>query len=112
MDSNLSNFFQLQETETKLVFCTPLTAELTREAIELSGRSIKLVCIGHYQGITNLFKLLENVTPEEAPEMYIPIDPKEEIALIFWSSGTTGMMIIQILITLSIQVIFTVYRSP
>ncbi len=90
---------KLEQTEAQILVCIPETAKLALEGHELIGdESIKkrtqLVCLGQNQhDIVNLLPWVLEKSSEDGSSIlpYIADNPKNELAFITWSSGTTGI---------------------
>ena len=80
----------------KLIICTSDTSSKTLEAVKLSEfssiNSTVVVCLGEAEGCANIFDLLKNVSIKDAPDPQDVKDLEKEYLLIFWSSGTTGLI--------------------
>lgn len=86
---------QLVDTKAKLVCCTPQTAPSVKEAVQLVTPDIltKICSLGDVEGCKNLTRNLALVDVEKSPEPYSASNLEDEIAIVFWSSGTTGLRV-------------------
>lgn len=78
----------------------PDTSEKVKEAVDKyrdeTGVDVTMYCFGAAQGFRNMLALLEDFDPEQAPPP-VTLDDKgleSKTALVFWTSGTTGIQII------------------
>ena len=77
---------QLVDAGAKLLVTTASLADKAREAIEHAGRSIDLVTIDEAPGICSLGSLERDADPPT-----VAIDPAVDVAVLPYSSGTTGL---------------------
>ena len=84
----------MDDTDAKMIFCTAETSELVKEAVFLckNNKTIKVFCLGSEGAdwCEDAKAAIEDCSPIDCPDPYIAKDPKEEVMIIFWSSGTTG----------------------
>ncbi len=75
-----------------LVVCVPETAKLAQESVGLSQtKTAKIVCLGKNDcGALDILPLILNSEDTASPEPHKSLKPKEEVSVIFWTSGTTG----------------------
>ena len=89
-----NTLFQLDDTNAKVVFCVAETADLVKEAVSLckNSRTIKVFSLdsGSSDWCEDARAAIEDCNPADCPDPYVPANPKEEVMIIFWSSGTTG----------------------
>lgn len=78
--------FQLRDADTKLLVTTAALAERAREAVASTGRSISIVTIDEVEGLPSLASIAREADPPSAV-----IDPIEDVAVLPYSSGTTGL---------------------
>jgi acyl-CoA synthetase (AMP-forming)/AMP-acid ligase II len=78
--------FQLRDSGARMLVTVPPFLDAAREAAEEVG-GIELVVVGEAEGATPLADLLESRA--EAPE--VEIDPDRDLAVLPYSSGTTGL---------------------
>ena len=79
--------------KAKFVICVPETAEKVIKAVELSNfsQTTKVFSFEPVQGCINLQTLLQFANPNEVPEPVDASDIIQDVLLVFWSSGTTGL---------------------
>jgi len=86
---------QLKDTGAKIVFCTEETvANVTKAVHAIESKSKKKVHIygfGEVSGVVNVFDLIKDIDESLAPDPVVAKDPKKDICIIFWTSGTTGL---------------------
>jgi acyl-CoA synthetase (AMP-forming)/AMP-acid ligase II len=78
--------FQLRDSGARMLVTVPPSMDTAREAAEEVGE-IELVVVGEAEGATPLAELIE--LGAEPPE--VEIDPDRDLAVLPYSSGTTGM---------------------
>jgi acyl-CoA synthetase (AMP-forming)/AMP-acid ligase II len=78
--------YQLRDSGARMLVTIPPLLDTAREAAEEVG-GIELVVLGESEGTTALAELIE--TDAEPPE--VEIDPGRDLAVLPYSSGTTGM---------------------
>ncbi len=91
--SNPCIFFllQLSDSKAKVLICTPATSSLARAALEAAASDrISAFCLGECSWCPDLVEMAGKVSEGGAPEAYSAEDAEKEMAVVFWSSGTTG----------------------
>ncbi|MGI9066828.1 MAG: AMP-binding protein [Pyrinomonadaceae bacterium] len=78
---------QLRDSGAKYLLTIPQLMEKAREVVNPTGIS-KVFVIGEAEGAVSLASLLERV--EEPAGVKVDVDPREDIAVLPYSSGTTG----------------------
>jgi acyl-CoA synthetase (AMP-forming)/AMP-acid ligase II len=78
--------FQLNDAGARMLFTVGALADKAKAAIEASGRSIALFTIEDVPGIASLASL---AIDEDPPA--VSIDPAEDVVVLPYSSGTTGL---------------------
>ena len=80
------------------MICTPEYAERviggSQKSKYSSNNDIKVLCLGTATGCLNLFELLEDVCEDDSDEPVAVQDAEKDNLIVFWSSGTTGMIIL------------------
>ena len=73
--------------------CIPETAEKVKMAVSLSkfAKTTKVFCFGVHHGCIDILNLLKFTNPKLASEPVDAEDLIQDLLLVFWSSGTTGM---------------------
>ena len=63
------------------------------EFILIAFNLFQVLCLGEQKGCIDLMPLLEKADPSQAPEpvAFSEQELRDETAVIFWTSGTTGM---------------------
>ncbi len=78
--------YQLKDARARFIFTIPPFVERVKEALE--GTQVEEVfVIGEAEGATPLMSLLQT----QAPAPQVTINPKEDLAALPYSSGTTGL---------------------
>ena len=82
------------------MICTPEYAERviggSQKSKYSSNNDIKVLCLGAATGCQNLFELLEDIREEDSDEPVGVQDAEKDNLIVFWSSGTTGTIILLI----------------
>ena len=79
--------------------CIPSTATNVIKAVseveKNSDKKITIFSFGDVPGCENILKLVENVDELKSPKAveFNEEEMKQDCAIVFWSSGTTGMKI-------------------
>ena len=82
---------QIKDTGAKIVICVPESAQKVLKAIENSQVKPKILCYGQFPGCINLLEKIENMKAQDFIEVYDDVqDAKKALAIVLWSSGTTG----------------------
>ena len=86
---------QLKDTGARVVFCTQDTvANVTKAVRDLESKSKKKVHVfgfGKVSGVENVFDLIDAIEENQAPDPVVAKNPKKDVCIIFWTSGTTGL---------------------
>ncbi len=78
--------YQLKDARARFIFTIPPFVERVKEALE--GTQVEeILVIGEAEGATPLMGLLQT----QAPAPQVTINPKEDLAALPYSSGTTGL---------------------
>ena len=100
--------FQILDIEAKIVICTAQTAEKVLKAVKYAERilkhKVKVFSFGPLENVKgsedeDLIELAKETDINDAPEPVI-FDDNEldtETAIVFWTSGTTGMKTVLVL---------------
>jgi len=78
--------FQLRDANVKLLVTTAALAARAREAVEAAAASIEIVTIDDGPGLTPLASIGSDIDPPA-----VAIDPFNDVAVLPYSSGTTGL---------------------
>ena len=86
---------QLKDTGARVVFCNEDTvANVTKAVHDLESKSKKKIHIfgfGQVSGVENVFDLIDAIEENQAPDPVVAKNPRKDICIIFWTSGTTGL---------------------
>lgn len=86
---------QLKDTGARIVICIPETAAAVMTAVQTvqasSKRKLFLYSFGKVGDCEDILDKLDKTDGDEAPDPVLPDDPQKEVAIIFWTSGTTGL---------------------
>jgi len=85
--ASVSNMLKL--TKAKIIVCLPWTEELVQNAVKNVNSSPNIFCIGLGQKYANISSLMYEINSNDCPQP-VQLDPEKEIAIIYWTSGTTG----------------------
>lgn len=84
-------WLQIEDLQAKLVLFLPSMATLAKDLSSPLGESgVQFLCLGQSEGFPNLEKLSSDVSSRDFVQPYVSPDVKTEVAVIFWSSGTSG----------------------
>jgi acyl-CoA synthetase (AMP-forming)/AMP-acid ligase II len=78
--------FQLNDANARMLITIGPLVERAREAIAAANRSIELVTIDPVAGVTSLASLMVDAEPPA-----VAIDPANDVVVLPYSSGTTGL---------------------
>ena len=89
--------FQLTDLNAGFVLCVEDTADKVKEAAnEVSknrDKDVKVLSFGKVEGCIDILALLDETEADRAPEPVVFADDelKDEVCVVFWSSGTTAL---------------------
>jgi acyl-CoA synthetase (AMP-forming)/AMP-acid ligase II len=78
--------FQLRDANVKLLVTTAALAARAREAVEAAASSVEIVTVDDAPGLPSLASLAIDADPPS-----VTIDPASDVAVLPYSSGTTGL---------------------
>jgi acyl-CoA synthetase (AMP-forming)/AMP-acid ligase II len=78
--------FQLTDAGATLLITTAALAEKARAAIDASGRAIELITLDRAEGLQSISDIARDAEPPA-----VTIDPANDIVVLPYSSGTTGL---------------------
>jgi acyl-CoA synthetase (AMP-forming)/AMP-acid ligase II len=78
--------FQLRDANVKLLVTTSALAARAREAVDVAALSIEIIAIDDVPGLPSLASIASDATPP-----VVEIDPAVDVAVLPYSSGTTGL---------------------
>lgn len=85
---------QLNDIKAKLVICTRETSGKVAEAINIQPSllgKIQVLCLEKSEIFQNLMEMVMQETVDNAPAIHNTEDVKQDLLLVLWSSGTTGL---------------------
>lgn len=80
---------QLRDSSAKYLLTVPQLMEKASEVVKATGIS-KLFVIGEAEGAVSFASLLSAEDKPRSVQLRVPVDPREDLAVLPYSSGTTG----------------------